>query len=552
MNIFASIKNYFKIARPHLWAIGGMLVFQICIYLIGVYSAIPSANAITSITNSDLNATIFWLLITLGTVVVQKFCNFLINRLYYVNMRRVYTTVHGKIYDKINHASKQGFEQTSTEKILNIVYNNTGILADFPDYFCQYAGYFVQAIVSIVILLSYNFYIGIVIVAVCIILFFLFNFLNKRIAINNNKECEYKDAALEGVTDSINNRDLTRDLNLNQDIKQKFIKNMTSACDYRVKQGNLYSLTENWVPFLYQTIIILCCIYMVVLTKQNIFTLTLYLVLSKYLSSSITKMTDSYKVLDYVQDLHVGTLRIKTVLEMSEDDFLEFGANSDSDVKGNLILTNVSYTAKGDDVTTGIDKFSIKINQNTTNLIYGVHSSGKRSIFYMLRRAIRPTTGTITLGNINIYDFDKEAFKHNIAYTTSNPYFYNDTLMANMLTAGCDKTTVFRTCKELGIHDKIVKTELAYKTNIVKSTGLFNDYDKYVLGIARALCTGASVIMIYETPRTLTDAQKDDLVKLLKKIGKNHTLILFSYNDWLKSICKDAYKVEKGTLKKSN
>ncbi len=548
MNIFSSIKMYIKLARPNMFVWLFHFLCYVGIYLLSLYAAIPSAKAITSITVLDLNGTIFWLLVTLGIIVVQRILYFIKDRLYYVNMRKTYLTAHGKIYDKLNHASTQSFAKTGKEKILNIIYNNIGIFADFPEYSSLYASYFVQAVVSIVILLTYNFYIGSVIIVMCVIIFFLANFANKRIALYNDKMQEYKDYALEDISDSINNRELTKDLNLNSQIKQKFMANMEKSCDYKTRCGKYYSFTYNWIPFIYQAIIVLCCIYMVILTKSNIFTLTLYLVLSKYLTKAITQMVGSYTIMDYVQDLYVSTLRIKNILDMDQDDIMEYGNNLVDDVSGSLVFTNVSYLGKDEEIASHIDKFNLKINPKSCNLIYGAHGSGKRAIFYMLRRAVRPTTGTITLDNINIFDFDKETFRHNITYTTSKPYFYSDTIMNNMLTSGASKQQVYKVCKDLGLHDKIVKTQLAYKSNLVKEPELFTDYDKYLLGIARAICTNSEVIMIYETPKTLSDNQKKELLDIFKKIGKEHTLILFSYADWLKPICKNICFAEKGTL----
>ena len=120
---------------------------------------------------------------------------------------------------------------------------------------------------------------------------------------------------------------------------------------------------------------------------------------------------------------------------MKPEDLIEFGENTSDNINGEIVFSNTSYQQKTEDFTGNIDKFNLKIAKNSSTLIYGAHKCGKRAIFYMLNRSIKPSTGTVTIDNINIYDFDKETYKHNVAVVTSKEYFYNDTIMNNMLIA---------------------------------------------------------------------------------------------------------------------
>ena len=199
-----------------------------------------------------------------------------------------------------------------------------------------------------------------------------------------------------------------------------------------------------------------------------------------------------------------------------------------------------------------LNKFNLKLAKNSSTLIYGTHKCGKRSIFYMLNRSIKPSSGTITIDNINIYDFSKETYKHNLAVASSKEYFYNDTIMNNMLLSGASKKTIYNVCKQFDLHCKIVKTKNSYNSNLTKEKDLLSAFDTYLLGIARAICTNSEIIVLYEFPHGLTSEQKERLQKILKQISADHTLIIFAYNDWAKCVCKNVYKVEKSKLLKQN
>lgn len=550
MNNLQKIKQFIQIAKPKKWFWLIHLLTWIAFYLIGLYAAIPSANAINCITIGDLDGTIKWLIITCVVVVGQQVLNFVLDRFYYKSLGDVWYNINEQIYDKVSTAKKENFLETSKEKVINIVYNNMGTLADFPHNFAKYISYFLQALVSIIILLSYNLIIGAAIVLVCIVLYFIQSALNKRIGFWTNKYYDWQDRSLENVSDNYVNHKLTSDLDLTETMRTKYIKNVQKSQGFKYKFGMLYSVTDNWVPFMYKTIICALSIYMVYLTKSNIFTLTLYLVLTNYLTQAITQMTGSYVILDQINTVHVACLRVKNILDMTPEDLVEFGNNTSDNINGEIIFTNTSYTSKADNFAVNIEKFNLKISKNESTLIYGPPKCGKRAIFYMLNRSVKPTTGTITIDNINIYDFDKEAYKHNVAVASSKEYFYNDSIMQNMLLSGATKQEIYKVCKEFGIHKTIVQTQNSYNSNLSKEPTLLNTYETYLLGLARAVCTKAEILMLYEFPSGLTAEQKNNLLNILSKLSQTHTLLIFSYNDWAKSICKNVYKVEKGKISK--
>ena len=552
MNNIQKLKQFVSIAKPNkaLWAFN--IIFWIIYYLLGLYLAVPSANAINSITIGDLNGTIKWLIITCAVVIVQQLCNFIIDRIYYKSLGDVWRNVNSKIYDKVSTATKESFLDTSKEKIINIVCNNMGTMADFPNNFAKYVSYFLQAVVTIIILLSYNLIIGATIILVCVLLYFIQSALNKRIGHWTDKHYDEQDKSLENLADNYTNHELTSDLALTDTMRNKYLKHLEKSQTYKYKFGMLYSTTENWVPLLYKVIICALSIYMVYLTKSNVFTLTLYLILTNYLTQAITQMSSSYTILDKINNVHVACLRIKNILDMKPEDLVEFGNNTSDDITGEIVFTNASYTAKTNDFVGIIDKFNLKIAKNSSTLIYGSPKCGKRAIFYMLNRSVRPTSGTITIDNINILDFDKEAYKHNVAVASSKEYFYNDSIMENLLLSGSNKTEIYKVCKELGIHNKIVQSKNSYNSNLTKEPYVLNNLETYLLGLARAICTKAEILVLYEFPSGLSLEQKNLIATILKTLSASHTLIVFSHNDWAKCVCKNLYKVEKSKISKQS
>ena len=261
-------------------------------------------------------------------------------------------------------------------------------------------------------------------------------------------------------------------------------------------------------------------------------------------------MTSSYGILSQIHATHVGTLRVKNILDMTAEDLIAFGNNQTDNLDGQLMFTNCSYNLNAPNAVSEIKPFNLAIPNRSSTLIYGPHKCGKRAIYQMLNRSIKPTTGTITINNINIYDFSKDIYKHNISTITSKEYFYNDSIMNNLLLSGAPKTQIYKTCKEFGLHNKIVSLQNSYNTNLSKDTTSFTNVDLFILGLVRAYCSNSEVLVIYGFPAGMTAEQKSKLEKILKFISAERTLIAFSHNDWAKNIYKNVYKVEKGLISK--
>lgn len=545
------IKQYIALVHPSKPLFWGNLLIWILYYLMGLFSAIPSANAISSISKGDLPSTINWLIASFLVVCVQQFLLFLSERCFYAQVKDVWQKVQTKVFDKISNASKVSLKQVGKEKIMNITYANMGALTDFPRDSAKCISYFLQAAVSIIILLIYNLLIGTVIVILCVLNFLIQNIVHKKIANYVEKYYYWQDKSFENMSDNYSNHRLSFDLGISNSLKTKYLQNVQKSMDFKYKFGMLYTITDVWLPFFSKLILCALSVYMVYLTKSSLLTLTLYLILTNYTSQALSQISNSYSILTQINDAYVASLRVKNLLDMKDQDFINFGNNSTDQISGQIIFTNTSFYSNSKDIAS-IDNFNLTIKKRSSVLFFGSAGCGKRAIFLLLNRTIRPKSGTITIDNINIFDFDNQTYKHNVSAVLRRPYFFCGSIMDNLQASGANKTQIYQTCKQLGIHQKIVQTQHSYSTNLQQEPNAFTNFDKYVLSIARAVCTSAEILIFYEFPEGITPHQRDKLTNILKGLMQSHTVIIFSHDNWPKKICGQVYHVELGKIKKQN
>jgi len=545
-----NLKRWWSVAKPSKTLLFFQTLTAVIPAILTIIAAVPAANAITSITIADYPSTIKWLCVVFALDLVKQISWDIQYRCAINHLGYIYPRIQEKLFSKIFNADDQNFKYTSKEKMINTITNNITVLSDFCDHISCKLSYLFQAVVTIIIIFTTNYLIGLLIVGIAIIVYFILNALNNAIGRKSSDIQEERDSLTETFADYVDGRVLSTDLNLKTNLHEKYFNKVNTLIKHYKKRNRLQSLRDQWVYIFYTFIILISTIYLVTLVKADTLTVTTYLVITPYLTSAITRMKDFFAIFNDLQNANISALRVKTLLDMSEKDLIEFGNNSTDKIAGAITFSNVTYssTNKTDKSLKEIKNFNAQIPKNNIVLFQGLKNCGKRALFYMLRRAVRPDNGTITFDTINIYDFDIETYKHNISYITNKPYFFNDSILENLKYVEPNKKKIFNACKKVGIHETILSLNEGYDTNLSKKPTALNERDKFLLGLARALLTQSEIFMIYEFPVGLTQAEQEIIKNILLELKKRRTIIIFSAENTVRDIIDKHFFIKSGEV----
>lgn len=554
MITFKRIANWYRLAQPHKGYLFGSAFSALVAVVSQIITAIPTANVITSLTNLDYNGAIFWLLIGFACTFVYYFAWHLNYKYFGLQCGYICRKLSRKMYDKIDTASAKGLSEHSVEKLMLIFTSNIEYIEKFADYLTYQSAYIARAIITIVIVMTYNIYIGLIMLAVVILLYYWYIFLTNKSQKLTTQVYSERDVLGEKLTDVINGRKFSKQLNIVGTNKEAYLDQAKKVVKTYSKRGSFNVLRKNWTYAILYGIITALTIWLAVLTSANSLTLTVYLIISPYLINIIDQATSGYEMLYELQRTDVSAKRIQTVLNMPDADIVSFSNNTTDNLSGSLVFSNVSYKDTNPKPYNSGDltPISFEIQPNTITFFRGVSNCGKRSIFYLLRRTIVPTTGTITMDGINIYDFEKDTYKHNFSYTTSKPFFFNESILSNLSYAGANKKKIISVCKMLGIHNYIQALPNGYDTNLIGEADLFSSYVLYMIGLARSVLSKSEWICIYEFPVSLTTKEQQHVLNMLTKLKADHSLIIFSAKDVASSIADVYYEMQAGHIRKLN
>lgn len=165
--------------------------------------------------------------------------------------------------------------------------------------------------------------------------------------------------------------------------------------------------------------------------------------------------------------------------------------------------------------------------------IVGHTGSGKSTIAELILRMYDPTSGSISIGNIELDQLKINVLRNSIAYVPQDVFLFSDSILENILLGAKNKDLpleeIENFCKMACIHDEIIKFPNGYNTQIGERGVSLSGGQKQRLSIARALIKSAKILIL---DNCLSAVDTETEVKILKNLElycKGKTLMLITH-----------------------
>ncbi len=540
-----TLREWSKLAKPNklllFFSFFMVVLVQVCFIVAPIYSA----KTTVSITNGKYTETIIYLCVVFGILLLRKTFWHFNYKIYPYLVKSVYNRINQEFIEKSLNAKNSNFKTTSKERILNMVHTDVNTVADFADKIGIASARLIQAISSIIIIFTVNFWAGLIVFIADILDFFVLSFINTKREKWLRQIRESNDEQYEKLSEIIDTRDTIKDLGLDKQIKKDYNKILDNYI-YRLSKSTFWeSMKGNYYQAFYEFLILVAKIVAVFLVAGNGISLELYFVIIAYVADGIYNTKDLYSVLYDFKNVNVALGRVKTVLNFADKEEIEVGSNNLKDILGSICFNKVSYKKSIEDENPSLNNFDVLFKENETTLIMGPRSCGKRTIFNMLRRNIKPIKGEILIDGVNLYDFTKASHRDNFSYVTTKPTFFKGSIIKNLTVYEKNRKIVYEICRELGIYNYIESLPKKFNTNISQIP-----YEKlYLLGLARAILYACEILVIYEFPDNLSTLEKDNIKNIINKMHGTRTILIFSAKDYCADISNKIIRIERGEIK---
>ncbi len=542
------LKEWYHLCKPNkaywFFQFATVIVVSICLVCESMYVA----KVTTSLADGNFKMAIFCLTLGLLFILLRQFSWILNYKNTYNLVGDIYKRLENKIFHKIIRGKEKNFEAISKEKLINIFHSDAYETAKFSDQICSRFRYFLSTILTLSYVFSVSFPIGIVILFIIGVNYKILNWINSKISIATKETKEAVDSEFETFSEIILSKNMIDSYDLTKKMEKEFLKKNEQFMIHQQKKTMASSMLDNSFFGYYKTVIYLVTLVLIYLLSLGNLSLTVYLIVVSYLTDSITNSKDFMGILTELKNAYVTCNRVNIILNFDEKNEIQFGNIKLDDISGEIDFVNVNVDAShfDDFELNDLRDVSFHIESNQTVLFHGTRSSGKRTIFYLLRRMILADTGDVYIDKIKIQDYKEKIFLKNLNYLTTKPFFYHGSIMKNLQLIDPKKERIIEVLKQVGIYDYIkeLPDELKTEANALPKR------EQYLLGLARLLLMNSEILVLYEFPNYLSGKDKEYIKKTLLKLHGSKTIVVFSANDELADVSDKIFEVERGKVTK--
>lgn len=348
---------------------------------------------------------------------------------------------------------------------------------------------------------------------------------------------------------------------------QDLLNNLISVVICKHESAEKKYLHEKFKPFIaiFNKSLNLNFILRVIFAIFNVisFVLLNYMLYREYMNKTISKeqfissFIVTYSILQLFSEANYSIRLVVDMYSQVKDMENYFNEKSDLDQsmqnvkedqafsKGAITFKDVNYqyeeNAEFDEKNAyALKDVSLHIKENESVAIVGQIGSGKSTLVKLLLKFFEPTSGDIYIDGVNLKTISRDELYDHVFYIPQKPKLLDRTLYENIV-YGIDVKEEEKEVNVQKIKDILEKMKL--DANIVEifmekmDQRLGNDGVKLSGGqrqmvwIIRAMLRDPAIIVFDEPTSALDKSNKENILGIIRKIGKDRTVIIISHDD---------------------
>jgi ABC-type multidrug transport system fused ATPase/permease subunit len=216
-----------------------------------------------------------------------------------------------------------------------------------------------------------------------------------------------------------------------------------------------------------------------------------------------------------------------------------------------ICLNDVSFRYEADrpQAASGV---TLRIPAGAAVGFVGANGSGKTTLVDLMAGLLVPETGQIEIDGILLDDSNRATWQSRIAYVPQNIFLLDATIAQNVALgiadAAINRERLLKAAK-LAQLDEFVETLADGYDHMVGERGTrLSGGQRQRIGIARALYTNASVLILDEATNALDGLTEQELMATILRLRGRYTIILIAHRLSSVRTCDVIFEFDRGTL----
>ena len=215
-----------------------------------------------------------------------------------------------------------------------------------------------------------------------------------------------------------------------------------------------------------------------------------------------------------------------------------------------IFARNLTYTYPNKQEPV-LKNVNLTIRDGETVGIVGVTGAGKTTLVDLLLGLLKPDSGTVCYGAMDIYE-DYAQWQKHIGYIPQNIYLVDDTVRNNVALGveeeKIDEDAVWQALENAQLADFVRSLEDGLDTVIGERGVRISGGQRQRIGIARALYYDPEILFFDEATSSLDNETEAAVMESINALGSRKTMIIVAHRLTTLRDCDHIYKVEDGNV----
>ncbi len=391
----------------------------------------------------------------------------------------------------------------------------------------------------------------IVILSVPIVYFITINFKSKML-LSQTKYAKIRGRINNFIPETINNMEMIKSLSKEEYMKKNYEKELDYGYTVMDKinfYDSIFSPTVLIIRSIVVGVVVILCSDKISYLGISIGSVAACIELINNIFAPIENLAME---MQSIQQAMAGIYRIDEFLDEEEDTKKNEEFTYEKIISGNLQIKIRDLSFAYEENINVVEEIDFNINHRQNITFVGRTGCGKTTLFKLLLGVLKPTSGSITLSDMNIDNIPNNQKRKIFGYVEQSFSFIEGDIIEQITLR--DENINFEKVEEVmkivGLHDYVLSLENQYNT--VASEEIFSKGQCQLLSIARALVTSPPIMLLDEITANLDVKTEEKIINVLKDISKDRTLLSISHR--LSSFLSDEILIieNKKLVKKQN
>lgn len=502
------------------------------------------AKITEALTNSLFIVTVISIIIYFFLKTTNLLISYFNKYIYQKFYQNNYITIYKKIVKEIYHFDEEYRKNISTGKMLNSLTNDIVNIGEMANNVLAIILNTFKCLIVIFYFCKISIPLALFILIVDIIYIKRSNYLNNMIIKYSKMQRKENDKLIGLINQTLLGLKDIQTLGFSSSINKKYytIYRSWKRIYNKKKKYERYKQTIlKCFLIMVKTIIYFICVYLIASNQMKI---GIMLIIISYFESLFSSSENIMSASQAIKEQNISVNRIKEILEYNN--VKEERLGKVKNIVGKIEFKKVCFSY---DNKQFFRDLNFVIHPKKITAIIGDNGAGKTTLINLILRLYYPKTGKILLDNQDIKDLNKKAYLKQISVLNQDTYLFNLSIRQNFNLVNRSIKKQEEICKLIGIDQIIKKLPKGYDTVIDENSHNISGGQKRLLSLARTLLKESKILILDEATSSLDQDKIKVIINILKKLRKNHTIIVITHKKEIASVADEIITIVKGKVK---